>query len=346
MSARRRGGSLRLQALAASVLEAAGEVTACADPPAPPRAPAPEATLLVVQADGSGGPLGPPSPAAPPGRLGTGQTRGQPTAAVVTGLSTRAPARHPPQAGGAARWPAPERPQASARPAPVAPARRAMRSGHPGARRHRGARVARRAGPHLQHRVALTEGADARPPPLVRHVPPHPLGLAMSHATASRGDTATARRGDTPPHRTAGVRHDLASRKAGPSAAVRRALSAAANAPLGTATPRHARRRTAGYDRRHRPFLRDEASWAPGWPMGTGGIDGAWRPLVNERLAPSGRRWTTAGAHAGLDRRAGRRKAYGECFWPCHRHQPHHRLSGSSAPVPEGVDSQALPLAA
>jgi hypothetical protein len=80
------GVSLSIQALEASVMEAAGEVTAFDDQPATPLAPGPDATLLVVQADGNGVPLVQPLPAAPPVRLGKGQKRGQKQAAVVTGL--------------------------------------------------------------------------------------------------------------------------------------------------------------------------------------------------------------------------------------------------------------------
>jgi hypothetical protein len=75
-----------MQALEASVVEAAGEVTAFDDQPATPPAPPPDATILVVQADGNGVPMGQPSPAAPPVRLGQGRKRGKKQAAVVTGL--------------------------------------------------------------------------------------------------------------------------------------------------------------------------------------------------------------------------------------------------------------------
>jgi hypothetical protein len=46
---------------------------------------------------------------------------------------------------------------------------------------------------------------------------------------------------------------------AGQSDAVITALTAEANDPLWMATQRHAIRRTAGYDRRNRPYMRDDA---------------------------------------------------------------------------------------
>jgi hypothetical protein len=66
------GVSLSVQALEASVAAAAGEVPVFYDQPAKPPVPALDATMLVVQADGTGGPLAQPSPAAPPVRLGKG----------------------------------------------------------------------------------------------------------------------------------------------------------------------------------------------------------------------------------------------------------------------------------
>jgi hypothetical protein len=60
---------------------------------------------------------------------------------------------------------------------------------------------------------------------------------------------------------------------------------------------------------------------------------------------PPGRRGTKAGAQAVLDLRAVRLNAHWDRYGQFHRQQQHHRLYGSSAPVPEGVESQALQLA-
>jgi hypothetical protein len=98
--------------------------------------------------------------------------------------------------------------------------------------RHLVERGAWREGPHRQHRVARTDGAEALPSQLGRHLPPQTLVLDMLHATASRWDTATARRGATPPHRTTWVRPSLAALMAGQSDAVITALTAEANEPL------------------------------------------------------------------------------------------------------------------
>jgi hypothetical protein len=107
------GKSASVQALEASVSEAAGKVPAFYGQPAEPPAPALDATILVVQADGKGVPMVQPSLAVPPVHLGKGQKRGKNKEAVVTGLYTIAPHRRTPQAVVAALLHDPNGPQVS-----------------------------------------------------------------------------------------------------------------------------------------------------------------------------------------------------------------------------------------
>jgi hypothetical protein len=207
-------------------------------------------------------------------------------------------------------------------------------------------RVTPRAGPPRQDRVALPAGAEALPPHGQHHLPAQTLVRESLPAPASRWDTAHVVLGATHPHRPAWVRSALEPLVAGPTEAGLTALAAAANAPLGTATPRHAVRRPVGYDRRHPRERHDDEDLARGGPLGTGVIAGACGPVVQDRLAQSGRRWTNAGAQAVLDRRAVRRKRPWEPSWPFHRQQPPQRLSGSSAPVPDRREDLAIEWAA
>jgi hypothetical protein len=82
------------------------------DQPADPSAPAPDATILVVQAEGQGVAMVQPSRIAPPARLGKGQKRGRKKKAVVTGLCPIAPYRPTPQEVVAAPVPEPGLPTA------------------------------------------------------------------------------------------------------------------------------------------------------------------------------------------------------------------------------------------
>ena len=93
-----------------------------------PLAPAPDATILVVQADGTGVPLVQPSPAAPPVRLAQGQKRGKKKEAVVTGLYPVAPYQRTAQEVVAALLREPGSPQVS--PPPSAGGEGTVR--HPG----------------------------------------------------------------------------------------------------------------------------------------------------------------------------------------------------------------------
>jgi hypothetical protein len=203
-------------------------------------------------------------------------------------------------------------------------------------------RVAQREGPHLQPRVALTDGAEALPQPWLSHVPEHTLVLDIIHATASLWDTANALLGETHPPRVVWVRAYLEALLAGETDAVIRALEAEGKDPIWTGTPRQAVRRTVGDDQRNRPYLHDDAYLAWGWPIGTGVVEGACRHLVKDRREPSGRRWRKAGAQAVFDLRAVRLTGHWDRSWPFHRQQPHQRLYGTSAPVPERAEGQAL----
>ena len=60
--------------------------------------------------------------------------------------------------------------------------------------------------------------------------------------------------------------------------------------------------------------------------MGTGVVEGACGHLVNDRLEPSGMRWTKTGAQAVLDLRAVRINGHWERYWPFHRYQPQQRV--------------------
>jgi hypothetical protein len=189
---------------------------------------------------------------------------------VVTGLYTIAPSRRTPQKVAAALLPEPGRPEPSARPAPVEKDLHATLEGKAVAMLRLVQRVAEREGPHLHHRVALTDGAEALQAQVVTPLPAHTLVLDIIHPTESRWDTAHAWLGATPPHRTAWVRRYLEPLLAGQTDAVITALEGEAHDPMWTATQREAVWRTVGYDRHNRPSRRYDEYLAQGWPMGTG----------------------------------------------------------------------------
>ena len=339
------GRSLRTQALETAVVEAAGEVTPFDEQTTEPAAPPPTATILVVPAEGTGVPRVPPSTQTPAVRLGQGPKRTKKTVAVVTGLYTMSPSPRTPQEVVAARLDD-EHPRATARPVPVGKDLRATWAGKADAMRRLAQRVAQHEGPHIQPRVALTAGAEAWPSQLVTSFPEYTWILASIPATESLWDAAHALLGETQPQRLAWVRAYLEALLAGQPDAVITALEAEGKDPTGTLTPQQAIQRTVGSYRRNRPYMRDHESLAHGWPMGTGVVEGACGPLVNDRLEPSGMRWTLGGAQAVLDLRAVRINGHGEACWAWHRHQPHQRLYGRIAPAPALAEARALEWAA
>ena len=340
------GLPLSLQALDTGVAEAGQDVANFSAQPAEPTALPAVGTILVVQADGKGVPMVQPPTQRPPVRLGKGQKRTKKQEAVVTALYTIAPYPRTPQEVVAALLQDPDGRAPGARPVPVGKELRATLEGKAVAMSRLVERAAPRDGPHLQARVALTDGAEALQQQLLARFPGHTLVLDIIHATEYLWDAANALLGDTHPHRTAWVRSDLESLVAGQPEAVLTALDAEAHHPTCTATQRHAVRRTVGYYRRNRPFMHSDEYLAQGWPIGTGVIEGACRHLVKDRLEQSGMRWTNAGAQAVLDLRAVRLNGQWDAFWQFHRHQQHQRLYGTSAHVPERAEAQALTLAA
>jgi hypothetical protein len=340
------GLPLSLQALETGVAEAGQEVANFYEQLAEPIALPAVGTILVVQADGKGVPMVQLPTRKPPMRLGKGQKRTQKKEAVVTGLYTMAPDPRTPQEVVAALLQDPDGRAPGARPVPVGQELRATLEGKAVAMARLVKRAAPRDGPHIQARVALTDGAEALQQQLLARFPKHTLVLDIIHATEYLWDAANARLGDTHRHRTAWVRSDLEALVAGQTEAVLTALEAEANDPTCTGTQRHAVRRTLGYDRRHRPSMHDDEYLAQGWPIGTGVIEGACRHLVKDRMEQSGMRWTKTGAQAVLDLRAVRLNGQWEAYWQFHRHQQHRRLYGMSAQVPEEAEAQALTLAA
>jgi hypothetical protein len=283
---------------------------------------------------------------APSVRLAKGQKRTKKKEAVVTGLYTIAPYPRTPQDLVATLLQDADRPEPTARPQPVAKELQATLEGKAVAMSRLAQRAAQRQGPHIQQRVALTDGAEALQQQVVTHFPAHTLVLDIIHATEYLWDTANALLGESHPQRPAWVRAYLEPLLAGQTDAVITALEAEGKDPACTGAQRQAVHRTVGYYRRNRPYMRYDKYLAQGWPIGTGVIEGACGHLVKDRMEQSGMRWTPAGAQAVLDLRAVRLNGHWDRYWQFHRQQQHHRLYGRPTPAPALAEAQALEWAA
>jgi len=151
--------------------------------------------ILVVQADGKGVPMVQPPGVARPVRLGKGQKRTKKKEAVVISLYTRAPYVRTPQEVVAALLHDREdrdRPAEEVRPRPLGKERRATLDGKEVALTRLTERARQREGPHIAHRVALTDGAEALQKQIEAHFPQHTLVLDIIHATDYLRDAANA----------------------------------------------------------------------------------------------------------------------------------------------------------
>ena len=302
--------------------------------------------LLVVQADGKGVPMVQPPAGARPVRLGKGQKRTKKKEAVVTSLYTIAPYVRTPQEVVAALLQDRDRPPEATRPKPVGKELRATLDGKEVALTRLAARARPREGPHIQERVALTDGAEALQNQIEIHFPQHTLVLDIIHATDYLWNAANALLGETHPDRLAWIRTYLQQLLSGDTPAVITALEAAAQDSARTATQRKALLGTAGYYRRNAPYMHYDVYLAHGWPVGTGVVEGACGHLVKDRMEQAGMRWTKAGAQAVLDLRALRLNGQWDAYGQFHRQRQHERLYGTRSPVPETAEIWALADAA
>ena len=335
------GFRLSTQALETAVAEAAADVVAFSEQPPDLTACTEADAVLVIQADGKGVPLIPPTPGARPVRRGKGQRACPTREAIVTGLYRVAPYVRTPEQVTAAllRDPAAAEPAAD-RPRPAAKELRATLAGKTAALTRLAARAGQWDGDAVQQRVALTDGDEALQRLVRQHFPAVPLVLDIIHAVEYLWDAATALLGERHPKRTAWVRRQLLRLLSGQVAEVIRRLERLATHPSRTAAQCQALQRTSGYYRRNAPHMRYDAYLAAGWPIGTGVIESACGHLVKARCDQAGMRWTQPGAQALLDLRAVRLNGDWDRYWDWHRQRQHHRRYGPAPDLPPPAEQQ------
>lgn len=327
------GLTVAVQTLEQQLAHSAQDVAAFYAQPPAGQDPAAAGPILVVQADGKGVPMVT-APVDQPVRLGKGQKRGTKKEAIVTCLYTVAPYVRTAEAVAAAILHETAPAQVPARPRPVGKEQHATLAGKAVACAALAHRAAQRDGPHIQQRVALTDGAEALQHQMQAQFADATLVLDIMHAAEYLWDAATALLGETHPDRTAWVRPKLVQVLQGQTASVIRALEQAAAAPACTFTQRQVLQRTSGYYRRNQSYMHYDAYLARGWPIGTGVVEGACGHLVKDRMEQAGMRWTVEGAQAVLDLRAVRLNDDWDAYWRFHRQHQHQRLYGGSGGVP------------
>jgi hypothetical protein len=326
------GLSVSKLALETGVQEDAADVEAFYEQKAVPP-PEEEGSILVIQADGKGVPMVRTDPAPQTVRRGKGEKRTKKKEAVVTAIYTVAPYCRTPQelADALLRHLAQEATQftddsRTKRPSPVGKEVRATLDGKDVAFERLTRRVTQREGKHIQHRVALTDGAE----PLQRQVNDRlstfTLVLDIIHAVEYLWQAVNALLGEKNPNRTAWVKEHLLLILSGRTAEVIQALQERVQDPSLSTSQRQAVQSTLGYYQRNLPYMHYDQYLAQGWPIGTGVVEGACGHLVKDRMEQSAMRWTQPGAQAVLDLRAVRINDDWDDYQRFRRHRQHQRL--------------------
>ena len=341
------GLSISKQALETSIQEDAIDVDSFYDQkPVPP--PETEGLILVLQADGKGVPMVRDEPACPPACRGKGQKRTKKKEAIVTAIYTINPYHRTPEQVVKALMAAEDgavssRPQ---RPVPKAKEVRATLQGKDTALDRLALRVAQRDGDHIQHRVALTDGAEALQKRVREKFHNFELVLDIIHATEHLWDAANALLGETHPERNSWVREQLLKILSGRTSEVIEVLQKRAYEQSLSTAQRRTLQATVGYYQRNLPYMRYDEYLSRGWPIGTGVVEGACGHLVKDRFERSGMRWTKSGAQSLLDLRAVHINDDWDGYHDFRRRCQHQRLYGFRETVSPRAEAIVFGMAA
>ncbi len=337
------GLELSTQAISALVAEDAGDVEAFYAQQAPPASTS-EAAILVVQADGKGVPIVRTTAAEPQVRLGKGDKHSRKKEAVVTGLYTIAPHPRTPTEVIASLF-HPERTPGTPLRVRTGPQNKrlwATLTGKDAALARLAGQAAQREGPHIQHRVALTDGAEALQDRVQQHFPTFTLVLDFIHADEKLWDVANSLFGETAAQRTPWVERQSLALLSGRVPQVITELRRLASLAETTTSQTTVLTRVANYFERNTACMHYDQYLAHGWPIASGVIEGACRHLVKDRCELSGMRWTPDGAENLLRLRAVAENGDWEAYRRFFQQQRLQRLYGVPGPVPAILENQAL----
>ena len=337
---------LSTQAISDVVNEDAVDVEAFYNQPPPP--PANEASLLVIQADGKGVPIVRTTPAERKVRLSKGDKHSRKKEATVTALYTIAPHVRTPERVVANLF----HPNANAvDPSSSVPTQAGPQSkrlwatmdGKDAALKRLASQVAAREGAHIQHRIALTDGAEALQDRVQTYFPDFTLVLDFIHANEKLWIAANALYGEASLERISWVESHTLDMLAGRLAQVISELRRLATAQDATAVQQAALTKAANYFERNMSYMHYDQYLANGWPIASGVIEGACRHLVKDRCELSGMRWTIAGVESLLRLRAVVDNGDWDTYQRFHQEQRYQRLYGVPWPAQEApLEDQVL----
>jgi hypothetical protein len=281
----------------AEQIQAEGDLVGAFYEAAPvPRA-TPEASILVVQADGKGVPLVKKENPPPKIRLGKGEKAACKKEAIVTCVYTLVPWERTPQEVVDSLFKTKAEPYLTPRPArPQNKRWWATLEGKEAAMRFTRKQALARESPLITHRVALTDGSAPLQTQVQVQFPEFTLVLDLVHAAEYLWEGANALLGETDVGRTAWVKERTLQMLSGQTQELIAELRVLAGASETRAGARPVLARVANYYERNLPYMHYDLYLAAGWPVATGVIEGACRHLVKDRCELSGMRWTQSGA--------------------------------------------------
>jgi hypothetical protein len=313
----------------------------------PPPAPADEAEILVIQADGKGVPMVLEEPAKAKVRLSKGQKRGRKKEAIVTTVYTIASVRRTPEAVVEGLF-HPHKQATEAKlavPSPPKPQNKhiwATLEGKDTALTRLSQQVQARQGDHIQEQIALTDGDPALQTRVETHFPDFSLILDFIHPNEYLWQVANSLFGETDEQRSEWVEAQTLRMLSSQTEQIIADFRTLAEQPDRTKPQQEKLIKTANYLERNLPYMDYQTYLTKGWPVASGVIEGACRHFVKDRCELSGMRWRQAGAENLLRLRAVAENGDWELYHHFRKRQRHTRLYGSSFPDQHLLERQAL----
>jgi len=304
--------------------------------------PVPEASILVVQADGKGVPMileeDESKNPAEPVRLGKGQKRGNKKEAIVTSVYTIAPAVRTAQEVVDSYFdlsktgfaPETQIPDGHSRPKPQNKQVWATLDGKDVALSRLSRRLFLHEGTHIQDRVALCDGCEALQLRLDRHLKGFTILLDFIHASEYLWKVANALLGEANPQRIAWMAEKTLLMLSGKTDQLIADFIHQAQLNETSLAQQSQLKVTAHYFERNLPYMDYPTCLAKGWPIASGVIEGACRHFVKDRCELSGMRWTQTGAESLLRLRAIAENGDWDAYHTYRKAQRHIRLYGKS----------------
>jgi hypothetical protein len=259
------------------------------------------ASILVVQADGKGVPLVKAELTEVKARLGKGEKAAKKKDAIVTCVYTLIPWVRTPQEVVDSFFKKSSTPYATQ---PVAGPQNkrwwATLSGKEAALIFTRKQIQAQEGPHITHRVALTDGSEALQRQVQKQCPDFTLILDMVHASEYLWEASNALLGESSPDRTNWVSERTLQMLSGQTQTVIDAFREMAQSSSCAVRVQTVFLKVAAYFERNLGYMHYDVYLAAGFPIATGVIEGACRHLVKDRCELSGMRWTQVGVEALL----------------------------------------------